>query len=392
MRIATMVRGYIPAPRPVDMVYAPIDLALALSQRLTMRGHKVTYYGPNSTRIKGVPVETHNLRPLVHTNQEFHELLERPDLMSHNVPGMWDLFLAREMFEKARKGAYDLLHFQHPEAALPYVHLYPDVPVVYTLNDPLFPWLRELLEMYYTPNQFFISISNNQRKPAPDLPYVATVYNGIDVDQFTGEEGHDDYLLFAGRIVPEKGAKEAIQVAQATNSKLLIIGPTFPDQQDYFDQHIKPHLNEKILYLGFVEHEQIVRYFQKARAFLMPIQWEEPFGLTMVEAMACGTPVIACRRGSVPEVIKNGKTGYVVDSIGEMVKAVKKIDKIKAPDCRQHVEEHFSLDVMAAGYEAAFEKTLKLFRANHVPSDLLRFIPSHLRKLAPAPHRRTSSR
>ncbi|HEX3569095.1 MAG TPA: glycosyltransferase family 4 protein [Candidatus Saccharimonadales bacterium] len=364
MNIATMVAGYIPAPRPVDMVYAPIDLAVAITERLNERGHTMTYFGPNGSHLCG-PVETLNMRPLVHNQAEWAAMLSDIDTLARETPGMWNHFFAREMFERARAGEFDLLHFHQPEVALPYVKLYPDVPVVYTLHDPTtINNRRETLEMYQTSSQFYISISNNQRIPAPDLPYVATVYNGVNLELFSydEEEGPDDYLLFAGRIVPEKGVKEAIQVAEATGKRLLIIGLLYADNQDYFDQYIKPHLNERILYIGFVEHEQLVRYYQKAEALLMPIQWEEPFGLTMIEAMSCGTPVIALRRGSVEEVLVDKKTGYIVDSIAEMIDAVGKVSKIKRSACRKHVEQHFSLKTMVDGYEAAYQKALDTFQ------------------------------
>lgn len=364
MKIATMVRGYLPAPRPVDMVYAPIDLAVAISEQLTKREHSITYFGPNGTHMCA-NVETGNLRPLAHNDQEFNQLLWDIDAYSHGVQATWDNYFAKMMFERAHKGEFDLLHFHHPEAALPYVHLYPDVPVLYTLHDPIKSLYREMLEMYQTPSQFFVSISNNQRVPAPDLPYAATVYNGIETELFSySDEPRDDYLLFAGRIVPEKGVKEAIQVAQETGHRLIIIGPVFPDQKDYYDQYIKPHLNERILHLGFIERDQLPRYFQKAKAFLFPIQWEEPFGLTMIEAMSCGTPVIAMRRGSVPEVIEHKKTGFIVDSVAEMIEAVKNISKIKPANCRKHVEAKFSTTVMVEAYEKAYRTALDMFAAN----------------------------
>jgi hypothetical protein len=121
-------------------------------------------------------------------------------------------------------------------------------------------------------------------------------------------------------------------------------------------------LNDKILYLGFLEWDQLTSYLQKAKALLAPIQWEEPFGLTMVEAMSCGTPVIAMNRGAVSEVIKDGKTGYIVNSVAEMVNAVKKVGAINHDDCRAHVEKHFSHKKMVDGYEAAFELVLKTFK------------------------------
>lgn len=360
MRIATMVRGYLHSPRPSDIVYAPIDLAVALSEKLVERGHVVDYYGPNGTQMCA-GVRTLNLRALAHNQKELGALFGNAEQMNHNYLGMWDAYLARDMFQRAHEGEYDLLHFHHTEIAIPFVGQYPDVPVIYTLHDPIFNWQREVLEMYQTQSQFFVSISKNQRVPAPDLPYIDTVYNGIDTNLFEFSEEHDDFLLAAGRIVPEKGIREAIQAAQATNNRLLIIGPVYPDSQEYFDQYIKPHLNEKILYLGFVEREQMVRYYQKAKALLMPVQWEEPFGLTMTEAMACGTPVIAFRRGSIPEVIVDGKTGFIVDSVADMALAIKKLDKIKAKNCRKLVEDKFSIDKMVDGYEAAYQKTLELF-------------------------------
>ncbi|HSX02706.1 MAG TPA: glycosyltransferase family 4 protein [Candidatus Saccharimonadia bacterium] len=364
MKIAMMVRGYIPVPCPADIIYAPIDLAVQISEGLAAQGHEVTFYAPTGSRLS-VPTETLKLRPLVHNLKEHRELLNDAGRMSHDLPGLWDQYMARDMFERAKAGEFDLLHFHHPEMALPYARLYPEVPVVYTFHDPFAAWYREALEMYVTPSQFYISISQNQRVDAPDLPYIANIYNGIDTEQFAFSEEHDGYLLFAGRIVPEKGVKEAIQVAQQANQRLLIIGPTYPDQQEYFDAHIKPHLNERILYLGFLEREHLIKYYQMAKALLFPIQWEEPFGLTMTEAMACGTPVIALRRGSVAEVVKHNKTGFVVDSLAEMAAAVQKIDTIKRQDCRDHVVKNFSIEKMVRGYAAAFEAAL---RATNTPA------------------------
>lgn len=352
-----MVRGYLPAPRPLDMIYAPIDLAVAIAEGLTARGHQVDFFGPNGTELKA-GVETLNLRPLAKNQIEFQNLLGNSEQFNHYVPALWDGYLARDMFEKAQLGEYDLIHFHHPEVALPWARQYKKVPIVYTLHDPVFQWYKELFELYSSPNQHFVSISNNQRRDAPDLNYAATVYNGIDTDLFPFSNEHEDYLLLAGRIVPEKGVKEAVQIAEATNQRLLIIGPTFGSSQGYFDQYIKPYLNDRILYLGYIEREKLWPYFQKAKALLMPIQWEEPFGLTMIEAMACGTPVIALRRGSVAEVIVEGKTGYIVDSVGEMIDAVRKVNKLDRRACRDHVKAHFSLEKMVDAYEKTYEQII----------------------------------
>ena len=358
MKIAMMVRGYLPVPRPVDIVYAPIDLSVAIGEGLTKRGHKVDFYAPKGSHLK-IKVEHLNLRTLVSNQKDFHRFISQPDLLSHYVLNLWDTYLVSEMFKRAANGEYDLLYFAHPEVALPFVKLYPKVPVVYTLHDPIHEWYREIFNLYKSPNQHFISISNSQRRSAPRLHYAATIYNGVDSSLFTYNPKPDDYLLYVGRVVREKGVKEAIQIAQRTNNKLLIIGPTYPDKLRYFNTHVKPHLNRSIRYLGYIPQNQLMPYYQKAKAFLAPLQWEEPFGLTLIESMACGTPVIALDRGSAPELISNGKTGYVVKTIGQMVEAVKKIDNIKREDCRRHIEDKFSIDKMVSGYENTFKSIIK---------------------------------
>lgn len=363
MKIATMARAYLPAPRPADMTNAPSDVAVDLAEGLTTAGHEVTFFGPNGTRIRSSAIETLDLPPLVHNYAGLREVLAEEAKTSHNIFGLWDQYMAREIFEHAATGDYDLVHLHHPEAGLPLAALYPTVPVVYTIHDPIQSWFHKALALYRSPNQFIVSISDNQRDAASDLSYVGTVHNGIDPSLFAYSDTADDYLLFSGRIVPEKGVREAIQIAQETDHRLLIIGPVFREQEDYFNNHVMPHLNEKILYLGRLDREKIVTYYQKAKALLFPIQWEEPFGLTMIEAMSCGTPVIAFRRGSVPEIVADGKTGFVANSLAEMKDAVKKVDTIKRADCRRHVEQHFSTARMVEGYIAAYEKVLKQFRA-----------------------------
>lgn len=350
-----MVRGYVPVPKPADMIYAPIDLALYLAKGLTEKGHEVVFYAPMGSHIPGVEVKTLNIPPLVHNQKEFSELVSSKEKQMHYIPGSWDRKMSNDMFERAKKGEFDILYFHHPEIALASAEMCPEIQVAYTLNDPVYDWYREVFDLFKTPNQHFISISNNQRKDGPDLNYAATVYNGIDVSKYTFSPKHEDYLMIAGRIIPEKGIKEAIQIAKATDHRLFIIGPVYEDQKEYFEQHIKPHLNEKILYLGFMEQEQLIKYYQKAKAFLLPLQWEEPFGLVMAEAMACGTPVIALRRGSAQELIKDGETGFVCDHIQDMIDAVGKIDSLSRQDCRDHVTHHFSIANMVDGYEKVFK-------------------------------------
>lgn len=385
MKIAMMVRGYVPTPRPLDMLNAPFDLAVEIAKGFAERGHQVTYFGPQGTNIPGVEVETLDLRPLVHNQKEFGDLVHDTEKLMHYVPELWDRRFAMQMFERAQKGEFDILHFHHPEVGLGLAPVYPDVPVAYTLHDPIYPWYRELFDLYKSSNQHFLSISDNQRRAAPDLSFRATVYNGVNPAKFAYSAEHEDYLLFAGRITPEKGVKEAVDIAKQTNRRLFIIGPISEINQEYFNQYVKPELNDKILYLGFMEQEQLVKYYQKAAVMLMPIQWEEPFGLTMIEAMACGTPVVALRRGSIPEVMVDGKTGYICDHVQDMVDAVNRIGDIDRHDCRRHVEQHFAIKNMVDGYERAFKAIIKHEVAALPPvkkvSKQLRRLPSQLRKL-----------
>lgn len=361
MKIAMMVRGYLPAPRPSDMIYAPIDLAVATAEGMAERGHDITFFAPNGTKLNSkVKVETLNMRPLAHNHQEFRSFLDDDNERARVIAPLWDKYFADEMIRRAERGDFDLLHFHHPETGLNLARQHTTVPIVYTMHDPFYGWYKEIFELYYSPNQHIISISKNQRRDAPDLPYAATIYNGIDPQHWPLSTAPEDYLLCGGRILPQKGIKEAIQVAKGSGHRLLIIGPTTAgESQDYFDQYIKPQLDDQVLYLGFVEREQMWRYYQKAKAFLTPVQWEEPFGMTTIEAMACGTPVISLKRGAAPEIIKHTKTGFVVESIAEMIDCVGKLGQIDRAACREHVKAHFSTSKMVDGYEVAYRKVLR---------------------------------
>jgi glycosyltransferase involved in cell wall biosynthesis len=351
-----MALGYVPVPRPKDMMYAPIDIAVAVAEGIAKRGHRVDFFAPLGSHFHDphVTVQDLRIRPLAHNQQELTDLFRKADRYTSGVPALWDERFANEMFARAEHGVYDVLHFHHPEVALPLARMHKSVPVIYTLHDPITRIHRELFELYQASNQHYVSISLNQRRDAPDLNYVANVYNGIDLHGFSLSENPEGYLLYVGRIVQDKGVKEAIQVARATGNRLLIIGQVYPDSQEYFDQHIKPFLNDRILYLNHIERSHLPKYYQKAKALLTPVQWEEPFGLTTIEAMACGTPVISLRRGAAPEIVENGKSGFIVDSIAEMVAAIGKIDRIKRSECRKHVQSNFSIEKMIDGYEAAY--------------------------------------
>lgn len=358
MKIAMMVRSYLASPVPNDIAYSPTSVAVAIAEGLAAKEHSVTFFGPEGTKLEGVEIETSGIRPLVSTEQQFQELIATTDLFHDYVPSLYDQHMVKEMFIRAQKGEFDVLIFHHPESAMGYAELYPDVPVMYVLHDYIDDTRRHAIEMHESQNQHFVSISDSQRRNAPDLPYAATVYNGIDTELFAYSDEAEDYLMFAGRITPDKGVKEAVQVAIKAQKRLIITGQLTPPNYWYFDEHIKPFLNDKILYLGMIDKKQLTKYYQKAAALLVPIHWEEPFGLTMAESMSCGTPVIAFRRGSVPEVIENGKTGFIVDNTADMIEATDKINKINRRDCRRHVEERFTVDIMVDNYEKELSKLI----------------------------------
>ena len=357
LRIATMVTGHFTTPPPQGIIYAPMDIAVDVSEGLVKRGHQVDFYGPQGTQVNVTEVISAGLKPL---NQgDGLSILKDKQVggaEADKIFNLWDQYLIAKMFSAAEAGQYDLLHIHPPDRALAMALSHLKIPVFYTLHDPIYPWRAEVFSMFASSNQHFVSISDNQRKPAPDLNYAATVYNGIKTELFPFSAEHDDYLFFIGRLHPEKGVAEAVEVARRTGDKLLIVGP--PVTGDYWDKKIAPYLNDKIKYVGFVPRGQIFKYYQRAKATLVPIQWEEPFGLVLTESMACGTPVIAFDRGSVPEVVVDGKTGFVIknNSIDDMVAAVGKISTINRADCRAHVEANFSVEKMVEGYEKAFYK------------------------------------
>lgn len=345
-----MVRSFLPVPAPEGVSYSPLNVAIPVAEGLAARGHSVTFFAPESSSPK-TNLKTLGIQPLVKSDSDFTKVVSSNDLFADYIPSLYDQNMSIAMFQAAMEGKFDVLLFHHPESSICLAKLFPNVPVVYTLHDFLDEKRRTMFDMNKSSNQHYISISNNQRLNAPNLPYAATIYNGIDPNIFSYNDIPDDYLMFAGRIVPEKGVSEAIQVAIRTNKKLVITGPLPYTSKEYFDKSIKPFLNDKITYVGLVGKSQLAKYYQKAIALLIPIAWEEPFGLTMTEAMSCGTPVIAFNRGSVPEVIEEGKTGFIVNDIDSMVKAVEKISSINRKDCRERVEKFFTIDDMVSNYE-----------------------------------------
>ena len=264
---------------------------------------------------------------------------------------VWEYAHQSHLF--ARANEFDLIHNQADFPAHAYAPLI-DTPMVTTIHgfssDRILPMYKPFEDRVH-----YVAISEADRHPS--LKYAATIHHGIRLDEFPFDaEGSDD-LLFFGRMHPDKGAAEAIHVALATGRRLDLYG--IVQDQGYFDREVLPHVDgERIRYLGPVGGEQRLRALGKAKALLHLINFDEPFGLSVIEAMACGTPVIAIDRGSMPELV-TPETGILVKSAGEAITALGEIDGIDRAGCRRHVEAHFSVEAMADKYIALYERVLR---------------------------------
>jgi glycosyltransferase involved in cell wall biosynthesis len=222
---------------------------------------------------------------------------------------------------------------------------------------------------------YFNSISDAQRSGCPELNYIGTIYNAVEVETYPFRSEKEDYALFLGRFSEDKGAHNAIYVAQQTGIPLRMAGKVDPGADaQYFEEHIEPHLDgEHIVYEGEADNEQKRELLARARFVLFPIQWEEPFGLVMIEALACGTPVVADAMGSAPEIVRDGEVGILAGAYqwDEMVAAIKdgRLDGVDPRRCRELVQERFSVEAMLDGYEAAFEKIVASGPASRTQGD-----------------------
>lgn len=209
----------------------------------------------------------------------------------------------------------------------------------------------------------YTSISYSQRAGLP-INFIDTIYNSINIEDYPFGEKSDNYLVWLGKVNPKKGTREAIRVAQKVHMNIYVMGKVDRDEKTmsaYYEE-IKPLLSSPgVVWRENVQLEEKAAILRKAKGLLNPIRWEEPFGLVMIEAQAAGTPVIAFNRGAAPEVIENGKTGFVVQTVSEMVAKIGQLDTIKRTECRKFVSKRFSTDHMVTCYERAYEKTIRIW-------------------------------
>jgi glycosyltransferase involved in cell wall biosynthesis len=266
-------------------------------------------------------------------------------------PKVWECMHIAEVFEHADD--FDIIHNNFDFLPLSYTGLV-STPVVTTIHGFSSPAILPAYERYNGQNAY-VSISDADR--SEKLNYVATVYHGIDLAQFTFQSGAGSYLLFFGRMHPDKGAAEAIAIARAVGKPLVMAGPV--QDQSYFANEVESQVDGKtIRYLGTAGPEERDRLLGGAYALLHPIAFAEPFGLSVVEAMACGTPVVAFDRGSMRELIKDGETGFIVHSVDEAVRAIGRIPDISRARCRKEVETRFSAGRMVENYLEVYKKVI----------------------------------
>lgn len=357
MRIALYATNEYPYPLPAGAIHAVVTLAGALADGLTDRGHDVTLYCPEESITKAHK-KTLGYRSFINLPVSVPS-----GSIRYQCKSFYSQRMVRDMVDDIKRNPVDLIHLHNVRDALPLMHLLPDIPKVVTVHDSLFiTQYKFFLNLYKDlPNTHFVSISKRQQEGMPELAFFGNVYNGTDTNLFRFNPNPDNHLLFSGRFIPQKGVDVAIQAAQQARRPIHVIG--FFDKRveltKEFRQAVTVLLHQPyVRYSKKVDYQNLAKLYGQAQALLFPVQWEEAFGLVMIEAMACGTPVIAFKRGSVPEIVVDGKTGYIVQTLPEMVRAIKKISLIKRQDCRDHVEKKFSQASMIQQYESVYTAVL----------------------------------
>ncbi len=336
MRIAIIATPWAPVP---PALYGGIEQAIDGEARgLARAGHDVLLF---TTGDSACPVP----RQWVLEESE-------GERMGFTVPELRHVMGAYEAVQD-----FDIIH-DHTVLGPVYAERHPGLPVVTTIHGP---FNSELIDIYRRLGDrvSIIAISNAQRTPAPEIPVARVIHHGVDAAEFPYGDGDGDYVLFLGRMSPAKGAHRAIEAAQKAGVPLLLAGKSRePWERAYFDQEIAPHLGDGVQYVGEVPHDEKLRLLAGARATLFPIRWNEPFGLVMIESLACGTPVLAFAEGAAVEVVDDGRTGHLCRDETEMAEAIHTVDALSRADCRAAVEGYFSQDRMIREHVELFEDLL----------------------------------
>lgn len=351
MRIAQVGPIYWPVPPPR---HGGIELMLSwLTEELVRRGHEVTLFATGESKTSATLDATEPVRFVMHPNQGTDG--RDREAISEHYQRRTEAHIARAL---ARAGEFDVVHGHFGRHDFAAFTAGVATPTLMTYHMPIDRALH-LRHLETTPCHF-VALSRSHRGTLPGISGL--VPHGIRVADVPFSASSGDGLVLVGRMVAEKGVHHAITVAKETGLPLTLVGKSYVKKQDkarYFQERIQPHVDDRqIRYTDALPNTEARALMGQARAFLMPIEWEEPFGLVMIESLATGTPVIAFRRGAAPEIVEDGVTGFVVDTVEEMVAAVRKIDRIDRAACRRAAEERFSVGHMVDAYERIYQEII----------------------------------
>lgn len=382
MKIAIVSSNEQVAPPPNNIIIASESVSSSLAEELAKREHEVY-----SIVGKGSTLKT---RQIFSTTKPFFDVIEKEEWEKVNdLRLMWQLMVPFEMdlnltlLEFLKTTDVDLVHFNSivPFYGLPFA-LRTNKPCVFTIHKTSAPIEKKVIQEFVDSNINFVSISNNQRRDYEALNFIGTVYNGISLETFSYDGVGGEAMALPGRIKPQKGFETAIEVAKITKRELFMRGDIRTSEKNYYRSlRSRVEKSDNLVHLSTeVDHSSMNEFYKQAKFLLFPVQWEEPFGLVLIEAMASGTPVITYARGSIPEVIKDGETGFIINSspddvrgdwiikktgIEGLCEAVERIYSMPKEDyakmrmtCREHVKENFTIEKMADGYEEVYEKIL----------------------------------
>ncbi len=312
-----------------------------LTEELVRQGHEVTLFASGDSRT------TADLEPIV-------PRALRLDGIHNSLP--YNMIMLDRV--AAREQEFDVLHFHIDFFHYPLFRGMADRTLTTLHGRQDLPEFPDLYRAF--PHMPLVSISNHQRLPVPPVNWRGTVYHGLPNDLLKEGRGEGGYLAFLGRICAEKGILPAIEIARRAGLALKVAAKVDPADRKYFDEQVKPVLDTSphVEFIGEIDDRSKQDFLGRARALLFPISWPEPFGLVMIESMACGTPVIAFNCGAVPEIMDDGLTGFVVDTVDQAVAAVGELDTLFRPSIRSRFEERFSVGAMAREYLGIYEKLL----------------------------------
>lgn len=310
-----------------------------LVEALVARGHDVTSVGVGGSVPMGGFVQTYDEPQFLFMGNELTGVVH-----------------SAEALEIVRSLAPDVVHDHTSAFALGAASL--DMPVVMTVHGPADGEAGRYLAAVGS-YVHLVSISRAQRSAAPELPWFDTVHNGLNLSKFPYSEHRGDHAIFLGRMSPDKGAHVAIDIAQAAGVRIKLAGKVTEDlEHEYFETYVRPRLGPDVEWLGELGGSEKESALSQAACLLFPLQWDEPFGLVVLEALACGTPVLSLNRGAVPELMVDGVTGFVRDTPEELVPLFAQLGSIAPADCRRHVEQEFSMVATVEGYERVYRKAV----------------------------------